>query len=88
MTNYQVTCITKPNAHSSHEHITHIGSYGTIWTSEQAIRLIEAGTASFYVLVGGSRAQVEVVNSAIHGKYLRTNKDRTGKDNLLSLSQC
>ncbi|HEY3771318.1 MAG TPA: DUF3892 domain-containing protein, partial [Candidatus Angelobacter sp.] len=42
MADVRVTCITKPNAMSAHEHITHIGGYEWKWDREKVIRSIDA----------------------------------------------
>ncbi|MHB8830754.1 MAG: DUF3892 domain-containing protein [Patescibacteria group bacterium] len=93
MANCQVTCITKPNPNSPHEHITHIGG-GTgsdRWklTREDAIRRIEQKIDSFYVIGSrGDKAWVGVVRPDYGPAYLRTYADGKWNDNLLALSQC
>ena len=51
MADVRVTCITKPHAQSSHEHITHLGNpqAGWKWTREEVIISIDAKTNTFYV---------------------------------------
>ncbi len=92
MPDYRVTCIRKPHPQSSHEHITHIGNKQENWilTKEDAIRRIDNGTDSFYVLdlVTMKRADVGVVRVQGKEPYLRTHADRSYNDNLLSLGQC
>jgi hypothetical protein len=62
MADVQVTCITKPNPQSTHEHITHLGnpSLGWKWTREAVIQSIDAKTNSFYVVdpYSGKRSYV------------------------------
>jgi len=91
MADVQVTCITKPDVFSKHEHITHIGGAGWRWSREDVIISIEAKTNTFYVLdpATGRRAYVGVVRpSDGRAPYLQTYADGQWNNNLLSLSQC
>ena len=71
MADVKVTCITKPNPQSLHEHITHLGNpaAGWKWTREQVIQSIDARTNTFFVVdpVTGKRSGVGVVRPA--GRY-------------------
>jgi hypothetical protein len=87
MADVQVTCITKPNRNSPHESITHLGGSNWYWTRQQVITSIEAKTNTFYTMVGGTRANVAVVEGA-NGKYVRTHADGKWNDNLLALPEC
>ncbi|MCI3133167.1 DUF3892 domain-containing protein [Phenylobacterium aquaticum] len=87
MADAQVTCINKLPRNNTHEGITHLGGTGWKWTRQQVIDSIEAKSNTFYTLVGGKRANVEVINGP-NGKYLRTRADGTLNDNLLSLPEC
>jgi hypothetical protein len=87
MADAQVTCINKQPRNNPHEGITHLGGAGWKWTRQEVIDSIEAKTNTFYTLVGGKRANVEVINGP-NGKYLRTRADGTLNDNLLSLPEC
>lgn len=91
MADAQITCIIKPNPHSPHERITHLGNSPTwLWTSEQVIASIEAGTNTFFVEdpISRKRADVAVVRETGKLPYLRTHADGYYNDNLLSLNQC
>ena len=91
MADAQITCIIKPNVHSPHEHITHLGnSPNWIWTREKVIASIDAGENTFFVrdIKTGKRANVAVVREAGKLPYLRTHADGYYNDNLLSLNQC
>jgi hypothetical protein len=92
MADVQVTCITKPNPLSPHEHITHLGnpSAGWKWTREQVIQSIDAGTNTFFVIDPrtNQRAEVGVMRPAGRAAYVRTHADGDWNDNLLSLNQC
>jgi hypothetical protein len=92
MADVQVTCITKPDPQSPHEHITHVGNPkgGWKWTREQVIESIDAKANTFFVLApnGGKRADIGVVRAAGRAPYLRTYADGVWNDNLLSLNQC
>jgi hypothetical protein len=93
VTDCEITCITKPNVHSAHEHITHVGNPS--WsvkrlTVENVIARLKSRTDAFYVQdPRGTRAYVKVVPaSAGRREYIRTYVDNTPTDNLLSLNQC
>lgn len=92
MKDYQVTCITKPNRMSAHEHITHIG-YSGRWriTREEAIRRIDSKQDAFYTvdLSTGRRMYIGVVRGdGYKVPYLRTHADGKWNDNLLALAEC
>lgn len=92
MADAQVTCITKPNVHSAHEHITHLGNpVGKwMWTREQVIASIDAKSNTFYVLdpANGKRADIGVVRESGKAPYVRTYADGQWNNNLLSFNQC
>jgi hypothetical protein len=92
MADRQVTCITKPNANSPHEHITHLGNMAVPWylTRAQVIADIDSGTHLYFVKdsINGKRADVRVVREFGKVPYLRTVADGRPTDNLLSLNQC
>jgi hypothetical protein len=91
MTDLQVTCITKPNTLSQHEHITHLGNPPSwLLTREQVIALIDAKTHTFFVRdpYSGKRSDVGVVRSAGKAPYLRTHADGSWNNNLLAQNQC
>ena len=91
MADVRVTCITKPNLLSQHEHITHLGNPPAwIWSREQVIRSIDAKENSFYVFdpISGKRADIGVARETGKLPYLRTYADGKWNNNLLSLNQC
>ena len=93
MVDLQITCINKSNRTDPHERITRVGggeSALTRWSKSQenAISDIERGVNSFYVSVGGARAQVVVALSRYGNKYLKTRNDGEQPNNLLSLREC
>jgi len=92
MADVQVTCITKKNQGSTHEHITHLGNPVAQWhwTREKVITSIEEKSNTFYVLnpISGARADIGVVRESGKPPYLRTYADGQWNNNLLSLSQC
>jgi hypothetical protein len=92
MPDVKVTCITKPDRDSPHEHITHLGNPAANWkwTREQVIASIDAGTNTFYVTDPrtSKRSDVGVVRVAGRAPYLRTHADGDWNNNLLSLDQC
>jgi hypothetical protein len=94
MADSRITHIRKPNRQSTHEHITHVGSIGNmtgnwIWPRADVIASINNGTNTFYVLEGGKRSEVGVVNPTDgRSPFLRTHADGYYNDNLLSLPEC
>jgi hypothetical protein len=90
MADVQVTCITKPDRYSEHEHITHVGGAGWKWTRERVIQSIDEGSNTFYVMdAARKRSNVGVVNPGNgRARYLRTYADGVWNNNLLSLPQC
>jgi len=89
MSDVRITCIRKPHPQSPHEHITHVGTNGQVWTREQVIAWIDAGAYTFYTLDAYSRrADVGIVREPGKAPYLRTYADGVWNNNLLSLPQC
>lgn len=83
----QITCITKPNVHSSHEAITHVGGAGFYITRGECVNDIRANREKYHVRVG--LYDVAVIAYERGGFwFIRTTPDNTQKDNLLSLRQC
>ncbi len=62
------------------------GNWGTT-TESEAIADIELGRHIYIAVSGDCESKVEVVNGETR-KYLRTNRDRTPKDNLDWLPAC
>jgi hypothetical protein len=87
MADVQITCINKLPRDNSHEGITHLGGYGWKWTRQQVVESINAKTNSFFTMVGGSRADVGVVNGP-SAPYVRTYANGNWNDNLLALPEC
>jgi hypothetical protein len=88
----QITCITKPDAHNTHEAITHVGGTrqgGTRFyiTRQECANDIRGGTKSYFVHVKPDTIPVTAYQR--EGQwFIRTKPDRTQKDNLLNLPQC
>jgi len=93
MTEFEVTCIHKPNRMSAHEHITHIGNTANNWqmTREEAIRRIDSKQEAFYTVDRSTNNKVYVGvvrGDGMKDPYLRTYADGKWKDNLLALDEC
>jgi hypothetical protein len=88
---FEISCINKPDRYSSHDEIEFVGgvSGGKRWRIPQpdAIQGIESKKWEFYVLQGGRRVNV-IVASRLGNKYLKTEADGNGTNNLLSLISC
>jgi len=64
---------------------------GATWSpraKKDAIADIEGKTHTYYVMWGSTRTEIRVVNDAVKGKYLRTDKDDTSRNNLEDLPDC
>lgn len=92
MSEYKVTCVTKPDRFSTHEHITHIGNIDDKWklTREAAIQRIDSKQDAFYTVDSstGKRADIGVVRETGKAPYLRTHADGKWNDNLLAQAEC
>jgi hypothetical protein len=92
MADVLVTCITKPNPNSPHEHITELGNPRAAWKwpREQVIASIDAKTNTFYTTDPrtGKRANIGVVRPTGGPAYVRTHADGLWNDNLLAMDQC
>lgn len=91
-TSVRVQCINKTDRLSRHDRIKNIGGVnpdGSRWhlSEKAAIGYIENGTYTFYTQGGGVTANV-VIASHNGLKYLKTDRDSTTQDNLLSLPEC
>lgn len=70
--------------------ITTLCNPGVLWsprTKGDAIRDIESGDHTYYVKWPEKRTEIRVVDGAT-GKYLRTDRDSTTRNNLLDLPDC
>jgi hypothetical protein len=70
--------------------ITALCNTGNYWSprnKQNAIRDIELGLHSYYVLEGGDKVDIHVVDGP-DGKYLRTDPDKTDSNNLDDLPDC
>ena len=93
MAEHRVSRTAKETAWTGGEH-RHIAalclSDGGRVEKAEAIRRINLRLDSYYTLEAGQRAEVEVVSrcSQCGTEYLRTDRDPTTKNNLLSLPDC
>ncbi|SOE98049.1 Protein of unknown function [Burkholderia sp. OK233] len=90
---HRVLCINKADRENRHERISHIGGLNadkSRWriTQASAIDGVESGKWAFYVVAGNITAEVIISTSAEGHKYLKTNRDSSIVDNLLSLPEC
>ena len=95
---YRVICIEKKPSHDDrHHHITSIGlekPNGTeILTAAQAIAQLDHSQGDRYYVAGPDGSQAEVIvheytSGGTKHRILTTTRDRTKKDNLLSLDDC
>ena len=83
-----LSCVVKPHPNSPHEDITDVGTASALWTRKQVIGWIEAGTDTFYIMVGGRRSEVGVVRESGKEPCLRARADGHWNDDLLALPHC
>ena len=88
MADYRVTCITKPNRNSQHEHITELGGNGWTLPVQSVISYIDNGTHTFHTLEGGKKAYIGVVRENGKSAYVRTHADGYWRNDLLALNAC
>jgi Protein of unknown function (DUF3892) len=93
LADYRVTKTDKASewAGGQHKHIAALCLEGRRRVPKAtAIANIESKLESYYTYADGQRANVEVVQrcNRCASKYLRTDRDSTIKDNLLSLPHC
>lgn len=88
MARHRVVCVDKRDHDDPWERITHLGgpTFG-VMSADEMIRRIEGGADSYFTLVGGEEADIEV-HLRKGNKYLKTRNDRDKPDNLLSLESC
>ena len=70
--------------------ITKLCNSGELWSPRSkadAIQDIDNGIHTYYVPWESGRTEIRVVNGAT-GKYLRTDRDNTSKNNLDDLPDC
>ncbi|MBU2135069.1 MAG: DUF3892 domain-containing protein [Alphaproteobacteria bacterium] len=71
--------------------ITSLCNDGEAWSPRlkaDAIRDIESGLHSYYVPWQSGRTEIEVIDDRVKGKYLRTDRDHTTRNNLDDLPDC
>ncbi len=70
--------------------ILSICNHGEHWSpksKDDAISEIENNIHSYYVVVGRERVEIKIVEGSM-GKYLRTDPDKTTRNNLDDLPDC
>lgn len=91
MADPEVTCNTKQNVNSPHEHISHLVKPANQcrWTRNRVIASINTETNSLYVIdpVNGARANIGAVCESDRAPYFRTYTDGQWYNNFLSLNQ-
>jgi Protein of unknown function (DUF3892) len=81
--------VTRTDKDSS-DTITALCNSGASWSPRSkadAIRDIETGTHTYHVKWPEKRTEIRVVQGST-GKYLRTDRDNTTRNNLLDLPDC
>ena len=79
---------TRKDNHGDILGLCNFGQYWSPRSKADAIRDIESGLVRYYVPWNdGTKTLIRVVNGA-SGKYLRTDKDQTSRNNLDDLPDC
>jgi hypothetical protein len=71
--------------------ITSLCDDGAAWSPRRkadAINDIESGAHTYHVPWQSGRTEIRVVNDRVKGKYLRTDRDSTTRNNLDELPDC
>ncbi|HTV32993.1 MAG TPA: DUF3892 domain-containing protein [Methylocella sp.] len=87
----QIKCISRTEKMSPHERMTHVGGEDSgPWTMTvaEAVRKIESGETSFFVLAHRKTLAVIVATGPSGKKYLKTEADGEQPDGLLRLPEC
>jgi hypothetical protein len=87
----EIECVNKSDRFNPHERIKNVGgTAGGGWqmSEAQAIACIEKDGWRFYTDVKGKKVWVIVAISQWGHKYLKTEADGVGENNLLSLPEC
>lgn len=88
----QIQFINKDPRNDTHHPIRSVGGVHNDTTSwkfelQVAVRHVKMGTYKFFTYVNGFKTGVVVAKSAWGNEYLKTEKDTTYVDNLLSLPE-
>ncbi len=78
---------TRKDRHGDITKLCNPGEPGSPRAKLDAIRDIESGTHSYYVLSSGGRSDIQVVNGPT-GKYLHSDPDGEAGNNLDELPDC
>ena len=93
MSEFEITCINKPNRMSPYEHIQYIGNQAGKWklSLQSAISRINNKSDAFYTVDKTTGKKIYIgVYPAVGGKvaHLQTHDDGKWNDNLLALPEC
>ncbi len=87
----QINCISKSDRQNPWEKVTHVGGQeGGGWKiiQQQVIAHIESSQWKFHTFVKGKNMWGVVSESRHNNRYLKTEADDEGENNLLSLPEC
>ena len=82
----RIECVNKQPREDPHKQIENVGGQGWKITQDEAIENIENGT-EYEVSVDGQTVAV-VIATHEGNKYIKTEPDGYGENNLLSLDEC
>lgn len=88
----RISCVNTSGSNNQDKRITHVGglnSDGTKWklTEQQALKGIENGTHSFYVVNRRKMVNVVIASNKFGNKYLTT-ESSPGENLLFNLPEC
>jgi hypothetical protein len=82
----RIECVNKEPRQDPHKQIENVGGSGWKITQDEAIRNIESGER--YVVSVGGRTVGVIIATHAGNKYIKTEADGHGENNLLSLPEC
>ena len=76
---------------TANNHIAALCNPGATWsprTKRDAVRDIDSGAHRYYVIVAGQEVDIHTFSDSDGDRHLRTDPDKTKRNNLLELPDC
>jgi len=92
MQEFEIDCVSRSQAGSTHEHITHIGNSSGKWrlACTDAAAQITVRASRFYLMdkLSGKPVYIHVMRDGNKAPILRTRINDEWSDNLITLPEC